>query len=422
MPKYNDIKKVICSYPWSEISTWPTGDMVICREQKASGDYGFLGNDPRNNIGQEADLNHIMNSDLHKQVRLAMLRGEWHENCSQCRDTIENPIKDNQRRIPDNKEILGYLKNTDNDGTIRDIKILTLDIRFSNLCNHACLHCNPTDSSMWVNEHREIFGNTILMSPSEDLSPRWDVTPRLKFNFTRTKRFWEIMDQVKDSVISLNILGGEPMIMPDHDTLLNYFIDNDCAKNIVLSYASNLSAINPKILEIWKSFKGVYISASMDDVYDRFDIIRYGGKWDTFIKNLDKLLAVPNINVFGASVCYMIPNMLSLHRIEEWSQSYYPDLPMIYRWVYTEKYISVDSLPKSAKQELIEFNQGLKTTRAQNLNRWIKTRLDQEEDPAAVDTFVRMMNHLDKSRKQDWRSTMPDVYDLLKRHTRAKEL
>jgi hypothetical protein len=164
------------------------------------------------------------------------------------------------------------------------------------------------------------------------------------------------------------------------------------------------------------------IVSSMDDVYERFDIIRYGGRWNTFIENLDKIRSIPNIVASGPSVCYMIPNMLSLHRIEEWAETYLLDTPIIYRWTYGEMYISIDSLPRSAKLELIEFNQGLKTPRAQNLNRWIEHRLDREDNPAAVDTFVRMMNHLDKSRKQDWRSTMPDVYDLLKRHTKAKDL
>lgn len=39
-----------------------------------------------------------------------------------------------------------------------------------------------------------------------------------------------------------------------------------------------------------------------------------------------------------------------------------------------------------------------------------------DKGPAACKEFVRFMDHLDKSRNQDWRSSLPDLAGFLKKY------
>ena len=430
-PKYEDIKNVFCSYPWSEITTRNTGEMVVCREQcEDSATQGYLGNSDRYNIGKAAVMQDVLNSDLHRDIRLHQLQGKWHQHCVNCKDIKTNPagmMKNLQKRLPEDREIARLIRSADPvTGYIDKVKIQTIDLRFGNLCNHACIHCNPAESTMWYEDHYGFFGPEFHKGPGNDISTTWklsrDKNGKLKASFdpyVKTERFWKILDEIKEDLVDVNILGGEPFIMQDHDKVLDFFIESGVAKNIILRPTSNFSVINPKLLERWKHFKHVSMSGSMDDIGDRFELIRYGGKWKTFEKNLGILVSQPHVEVWGVSVCYMLPNAFSVPEIEEWKSNNEHKPDVIYRWIYHPEHVSIDSLPKSAKQEIMEFNRSADSPRAVALNKFLEGRLDWPENPDMIDKFIRLMDYLDKTRKQDWRSTLPDLWSLLQRHCGA---
>jgi hypothetical protein len=430
-PKYQDIKDVFCSYPWSEISTKNTGELVVCREQCEDRDtQGYLGNSDRYNIGRDAVIQDVLNSDLHKDIRLHQLQGKWHRHCVNCRDIKNNTagmMKNLQRRVPEDSEIAKLIRSADPvTGHIDKIKIQTLDLRFGNLCNHACLHCSPAESTLWYEDYNGFFGPDFHKGPGGDLSTKWTLTRnengKLKANFEpyiKSENFWKILNEIKDDLVDVAILGGEPFIMQDHDKVLDFFIEHDVAKNITLWPASNLSVINPKLIERWKHFKRVGLSGSMDDVGHRFELIRYGGNWKTFEKNLDIVMNQPHIYFWGTSVCYMLPNIFSVPEIENWRINNKNNPNVIYRWIYAPEYMSIDSLPKSAKLEIVEFNRSVDSPRAVALNKFLEGRLDWPEDPVMIDKFIRLMDYLDRTRKVDWRSTLPDLWSLLQRHCGA---
>jgi hypothetical protein len=224
-----------------------------------------------------------------------------------------------------------------------------------------------------------------------------------------------VLDSIAEDIIDINVLGGEPFIMQDHDRVLDYFIQRGLAKNIVLQYNSNLSVINPKLLERWTHFKHITMGGSMDEINDRFELIRYGGRWDRFTDNVRLIQSIPNVNLWGLSVCYMIPNMFGIGRIDAWAAET-GSPPISYRWIYDPAYMTLDSLPRAAKQELIEFNTAVNTEKSLTMAELMKSRLDLPEDPAAVQTFVRLMDYLDHTRRQDWRATLPDVRAFLTKH------
>ena len=79
-------------------------------------------------------------------------------------------------------------------------------------------------------------------------------------------------------------------------------------------------------------------------------------------------------------------------------------------------------LPRSAKEEIIERYQNHPSQEPRDL-KWFKAiinllnkYIDAEPDYEKLNEFVRCMDILDQRRNTSWRTTLSDVYDLLKKH------
>ena len=75
------------------------------------------------------------------------------------------------------------------------------------------------------------------------------------------KIFWDSLSrEVAPHLIEVYFAGGEPFVQDGHYKLLEYLIDNGYAKNISLSYNTNLSYDKYKkydLQDLWENFKKV---------------------------------------------------------------------------------------------------------------------------------------------------------------------
>jgi hypothetical protein len=314
-------------------------------------------------------------------------------------------------------DIKKSLDNMNPDGSMKKTSITRLDVRFSNLCNAACLHCGAVASSKWYDEHYGFFGEEY----SHKSASKWSLIldehgrprPANPRNTDDMPGFWRTLEEHKETINYVIILGGEPLIMPEHESLLNFFIHHGTSANVVLFYHTNLSVVNKKLIDLWKKFKRVDLSVSIDDIGSNYELIRHGLSWNKLNSNIETLRD-NGIELLNLSICYMIPNMLRLREIDEWydSKGYAKSM----KFVHEPFYMTVNSLPRSAREELININRSHGTTFALESANWIEQQIDQPGDPAACDQFVRFMDYLDKSRKQDWRSALKETADFLKRY------
>jgi MoaA/NifB/PqqE/SkfB family radical SAM enzyme len=139
------------------------------------------------------------------------------------------------------------------------------DIRWSNVCNLACRYCNTHDSSQWRKLHN---------MPIETV------------NRDYTESLFEELLANKDTIECLYLLGGEPLLQKHNERLLD--IVNHTVKIDMLSNLS-VKLDNNKIYEKLKSFPNVYWNLSFDNVGDRFEYVRHGANWQTFIDNVDRV-------------------------------------------------------------------------------------------------------------------------------------
>ena len=146
------------------------------------------------------------------------------------------------------------------------------DIRFSNICNFKCRTCGSEFSSLWGAEMKKHF------DPNHPVVIHAD---------PKGKLLQEVLDQVENIDLAY-FAGGEPLITDEHYTILEELIRKG-RTDITLRYNTNASNIKYKkhdILELWKHFKRVELSCSVDHYGERAEWLRKGTDWGKIEENL----------------------------------------------------------------------------------------------------------------------------------------
>ncbi|MFA5490743.1 MAG: twitch domain-containing radical SAM protein, partial [Candidimonas sp.] len=166
--------------------------------------------------------------------------------------------------------------------------------------------------------------------------------------FWTVKHSKEHMNEMLKNIVQIQFTGGEPMIEREHYDILDMAIESKRADQINLSYYSNGTFINNKLIEKWKHFKTVNVNLSIDDLYHRYEYQRYGAKWDLVWKNIRHFKSIeseflkfnffPTISVFN--IYYM--------------NEYYEKLKDIFyinsSLLYLPNYYSCKVLPRALKE------------------------------------------------------------------------
>ena len=146
---------------------------------------------------------------------------------------------------------------------VNSFDLQTIDVRWTNLCNLACVYCSPEFSSKWANEL-----NIKIESPSEE----------------QQSNFKEYIYRHAKNLKHVYLAGGEPLLMKENLELLQKL-----NPEINLRINTNLSKVNTGVFDAVCSFKNVHWTVSVETVEDEFEYIRFGGRWSDFLDNLNTI-------------------------------------------------------------------------------------------------------------------------------------
>ena len=118
------------------------------------------------------------------------------------------------------------------------------------------------------------------------------------------------MAQAPGQVKRLYFLGGEPLLVKEVAELLQYLIDRGLSKDISIAVVSN-GSVTGSWLDLIPHFKGLELAISIDGFGDHYDYIRYPGKWEKLVKNLDVFRRLPNVSL-GAAITLQFYNALNV--------------------------------------------------------------------------------------------------------------
>lgn len=212
-----------------------------------------------------------------------------------------------------------------------------LDLRFSNRCNLKCRTCWHGASSRWYADARALGLPVGPVAEIESFAPGTvlqELAPLLP------------------SVEMIYFAGGEPLLAPDHGSLLRHLIDIG-RHDITLEYNSNMMVRDVEswdVFDLWEQFAHVRVEASIDGVGDVGALVRSGFDWSTFVHNVDELRRrVPSVALrFGITVSAL--NVAHLPELVRTLQARWPDVSLHVHAVSSPSHYRLGVLPVPARE------------------------------------------------------------------------
>jgi len=274
----------------------------------------------------------------------------------------------------------------------------TIDVRWTNLCNFACVYCTPLYSSKWAAE-LNVAQNTPTDSQLEQFKQYiFDHAPKLQHVY---------------------LAGGEPLLMKQNLELLELLLKVN--PNINLRINTNLSNTDTKIFETVCHFKNVHWTVSVETLADEYEYIRYGGTWNDFVENLKTIRQLDHKITFN--MLHFLLNYMSVFECVDWLQSlgFHPNSFVIGAMLQPD-YLNIRHLPdstlKRVEQEILKRlnqNQGyLLDDSYRNMLHYINTPADKN----LQNSFTQLAK-LDQRRNLDSKKIFTALY---KEHYHGKTI
>jgi radical SAM protein with 4Fe4S-binding SPASM domain len=288
-------KDVFCIMPWVHFHVTQNGTVTPCCQAPWQEEFAF------GNINQDS-IHQIWHNEKFNSFRKNMQKNQPSLLCSQCYKKEEKGAV-SMRQIT-NKKYAHYFESVK---TVPNQSVY-FDLRFSNICNLKCRTCGPWSSSSWFNDAVELG----LISKTKE---------PLTYAIKNTDIFFNELNSLLVNAEDFYFAGGEPLMMTEHYKILEELIHQK-RTDILLTYNTNFSILRFKqydILALWKNFKKLSLSVSLDASGKRGELLRKNLKWEDVIANRKALLnELPNIEfTVTPKVCvYNLIHLPDFHK--EW--------------------------------------------------------------------------------------------------------
>lgn len=316
--KNKQLSPTICMLPVSSIAIHATGKMIRCHMSEED-----MGDVEHGSIIKQWD------NKKYQDLRKAQREGTWTNGCQNCQ-TKEKRNVTSKRLHWQNLDVIEDLWETiDWDNNLTGNDLVHLDIAFNNLCNFKCRMCSSAYSNAWIGDEEKLKKRGLPAggagSPYIRTSSMFDRTKHT----LNTEQLQELVDHGK-KLRRVEILGGEPFLVPQFMEFLAMLRKAGLDKQIELMITTNGSVITEKHLEALEGFKYVNINLSLDGTRGYFSYIRSAGAidWEGIVEKA-KLIKdwcdKPRTGVYKMNIngTFQAINALNVAEFIEWIIKFY---------------------------------------------------------------------------------------------------
>lgn len=340
-----------CAAPWRGLHINPRGDVKTC----CAGNPNMLGNLNSNSITE------ILNGSKLAEIRRSMAQGQAHEYCSNC-VRAERFGADSERqwhnRVNSN---IDYATA----GEQYHYPVI-VDVRWNTTCNLSCNYCDPSASSKWAQLRRVSFKSGSRPYYQDVCS---------------------FIEQHQQHIHEVALVGGEPLLLPENERLLDV-IPRSAIVTVITNM--NVDLEHNKIFKKLANRTRVGWSMSFDNIGERFEYVRYGGRWSVLQKNLAtvKDLMKHNGHWGGIHAVYNIYNATRLTEFKQFAQDTDTSVlwQNLFQPTYLDPFLHGSTVAKLAAQEIETlYSQGLVTeSDSAFFNQALKTYQARSNQPDTV--------------------------------------
>lgn len=347
-------------------------------------------------------LEEIWNSQSRQDFIKDLRNGIEHSNCEKCwqkeRIGIESKRQISNRVFKDTNKTTPQF----------------IDLKWGNVCNLKCRHCNPWTSSKWLKEWY-----TVERSSSQEFSEytkEFESTQRSYRHdnqdyFHNTFANWFLDSQ------HLMLYGGEGMYVKDVQKMFAEAADSGKAKDIDIYINTNGTIYSDEWIEILSKFRSVKMAFSIDGVDKSFDYIRSGANWREVCKNFKKYQSIDNIEVSIVLTVFT----LNVYNIVEIMYSIFNELGVIpaVNFVYGPDWWDIRILPNDVKRKILNQINTKHTSQDKNIDYQVdqikKFLIDRVDN---ADYKYEQMKHwirsIDSLRNESFANVFPEFNKLIK--------
>ena len=281
---------------------------------------------------------------------------------------------------------------------------MSLDIKINKTCNLSCRICEPAFSSKWANE----------VSQNKKSYPRWSSRSLIKNEWTDISgsKVWRDLEEIGSDLLYLTFSGGEPLLDKTHGTMLQYFIDKQKSKSITIHYNTNGTQYATKLIQLWKHFKQVELSFSIDNTGDKFEYERYGESWekvtDTITRYKNTTGTNLTLNVFSTISTL---NILDMYELYKFCKQY--ELPLSVNPILYPKQLNFCLFNKTQKKyitdKLLQYNE----INFLKLIEPILSLMNNTKVTTDITDMIDFLSITDKIRNQDYKQTYKELTNIL---------
>ncbi len=413
-----EFSPTFCILPWTHLATYTSGDVLLCCVAQ---------NHLKLNLN-ETTLAKAWNSDVLKETRMKMLRGEKVSACTHC--YREESVGYTSHRLAENltwerrfsaEWLEKRVEATKPDGQF-DEGLVSVDLRLGNSCNLTCVMCRPQDSSKWLGVAKKMENSLRDESLYNEWKQKADIN-QSRFEWYKKEEFWNDLLQILPYIRELIIGGGEPMLLEEHKALLEACVSTGHASHIQIRYHTNGTILDEKIFEKWRHFQLVETFISMDGVGERNHYMRHPANWPTLEKNLHKLDSYPYGNLRAFLLCSVhLMSVFYLDEYAEWvrKQNFKlvakgPDGYFHPGVVHYPSYMSVQVLPKEIKEMVTKKIRDFEAKSPQPSSKieGIINFMNEEDHSDQLLKTKEYIRAMDRGRKTSFSESLPELHKLL---------
>jgi MoaA/NifB/PqqE/SkfB family radical SAM enzyme len=220
-----------------------------------------------------------------------------------------------------------------------------LELAFQNTCNLACSYCSPQFSTSWMNDIKQngVYHSIVTDDRrhyQKDINEMNEMIKPPDMNL-----FWEWFDSVTDSLESIRVSGGEPLMHEEVFRVFKMMTDrNPEVECVVHTNLCQKPVVMERFLDKIAKLKHVRINVSNESAGGVAEFIREGMDYNEWLGNM-KLLC--NSTVEEASVSTTC-SAISLQTLDQ----LYRDIIELRSTTRIKPYISINMVDKPRFQSL----------------------------------------------------------------------